>query len=185
MLIDLHSHEKTYSPDSFQSLDEMTRTAAERGLDGICITDHDTQELAGHIGWQTRMNGVRVFVGCEVFTLEGDILVFGAPVLPKERVDIVTLSEIVRAQNGVMIAAHPYRHNLRGLAENLFRYGHLLDGIEAYNGSTFPDDNERARKAAQQLGITMTGAGDSHHIGAIGRFATHFTGIIETVKGEK
>ena len=42
MLIDTHMHEMTYSKDSFLKLDEMVRIARAKGLDGICITDHDS-----------------------------------------------------------------------------------------------------------------------------------------------
>lgn len=181
MLIDLHAHEETYSPDSFQSLDALTKTAYSKGLDGICITDHDTQKLAGDIGWTTLVNGVRVFVGCEVYTFEGDILVFGAPNLPTERVSFKTLHEIVSAQNGVMIAAHPYRHNNRGLKDQLYPLAKYLDAIEAYNGSTFPEDNQKAVHTANALGLPMTGAGDSHNTGAVGRFATYFPDTIESI----
>lgn len=181
MLIDLHSHEKTYSSDSFQSLHEMTIAAREKGLDGICITDHDSQNLAGHIGWSALVNDVQVFVGCEVFTWEGDILVFGAPKLPAERVSVKALYEIVSAQQGVMIAAHPFRHNNRGLKDLMYPLARYLDAIEAFNGSTFPEDNERAVDVATALNLPMIGSGDSHHPGAIGRFATRFHQPIHTI----
>lgn len=45
MLIDMHMHEMTYSRDSFLKLDEIVRIARERGLDAICITDHDSMGL--------------------------------------------------------------------------------------------------------------------------------------------
>lgn len=182
MLIDLHTHESTYSGDSFQNLDEITKKAGQLGLDAVCITDHDTQALAGDIGWSSRLNGVRVFVGCEVFTFQGDILVFGVPNLPVERISIKTLHEIVSVQGGVMIAAHPYRHNNRGLKDGLFHYRKYLHAVEAFNGSTFPEDNDRAVQAAKKLNLPMTGAGDSHHTEAIGRFATFFTDRIKEVK---
>ena len=42
MLIDMHMHEMTFSKDSFLKLDEMVRIAKEKGIDAICITDHDS-----------------------------------------------------------------------------------------------------------------------------------------------
>ena len=45
MLIDLHMHEMTYSKDSFLALPRMVEIAREKGLDGICITDHDSMGL--------------------------------------------------------------------------------------------------------------------------------------------
>ena len=45
MLMDLHMHEKRNSADSFISLEEIVFRAREMGLDGICITDHDSMGL--------------------------------------------------------------------------------------------------------------------------------------------
>ena len=45
MFIDLHIHEKTFSKDSFLALEEIVELAKDRGLDGICITDHESMGL--------------------------------------------------------------------------------------------------------------------------------------------
>ena len=45
MLVDMHLHECTYSTDSFLRLEEIVSIARERGLDAICITDHDSMGL--------------------------------------------------------------------------------------------------------------------------------------------
>ncbi len=182
MLIDLHSHELRYSGDSHQSLDAMTRQAAQLGIDGICVTDHDTQDLARELGWESMQNGVRVFVGCEVFTYEGDILVFGAKTLPTRRVLLSHLYDVVRAQKGAMIAAHPYRHNERGIRDGIIRHSHMLTAVEAYNGSTRDQDNEHAHRMAAQMGLPVVGAGDSHHTGAIGRYVTRFSQPVDTLQ---
>ena len=38
-------HEMRYSGDSFLRLENMVEIAKHRGLDGICITDHDSMGL--------------------------------------------------------------------------------------------------------------------------------------------
>ena len=45
MIIDMHMHEMRYSGDSFLRLENMVEIAKRRGLDGICITDHDSMGL--------------------------------------------------------------------------------------------------------------------------------------------
>ena len=45
MFIDTHMHEMTYSKDSFLKLDQMVSIARQKGLGGICITDHDSMGL--------------------------------------------------------------------------------------------------------------------------------------------
>ena len=63
MFIDLHIHEKTYSKDSFLSLEEIVELAKERGLDAICITDHDSMGLREYAKEFTERTGFPVFVG--------------------------------------------------------------------------------------------------------------------------
>ena len=45
MLVDMHLHESTCSSDSKMTLEEIVATARERGLDAVCITDHDSMGL--------------------------------------------------------------------------------------------------------------------------------------------
>ena len=45
MFIDTHMHEMTYSKDSFLALDQMVQIARMKGLEGICVTDHDSMGL--------------------------------------------------------------------------------------------------------------------------------------------
>ena len=45
MLVDMHLHECTYSSDSRISLEEIVTIARGRGLDAVCITDHDSMGL--------------------------------------------------------------------------------------------------------------------------------------------
>ena len=49
MIIDMHMHEMRYSGDSFLRLENMVEIAKRRGLDGICITDHDSMGLAEYV----------------------------------------------------------------------------------------------------------------------------------------
>ena len=41
MLIDLHTHTYPRSDDSFITVDELIESSKKKGLDGICLTDHD------------------------------------------------------------------------------------------------------------------------------------------------
>ena len=43
MFVDTHMHECTYSTDSFLSLKEIVEIAKQKGLDGVCITDHGAE----------------------------------------------------------------------------------------------------------------------------------------------
>ena len=78
MLIDMHMHEMTFSKDSFLKLDEMVRIAKEKGLDAICITDHDSMGLKDYAAEYTKATGFPVFVGIEYFSLLRHMAVTGS-----------------------------------------------------------------------------------------------------------
>ncbi|HHT19973.1 MAG TPA: PHP domain-containing protein [Tissierellia bacterium] len=177
MLIDTHMHETIYSSDSFLEFREAITMAKARGLDGICITNHDNNHFRHLIGDSALIDGILVLVGSEVYTREGDILTFGLPDIPEltePRIPAGELLDQVKQAGGVAIAAHPYRHNMRGLGDHILRFKELLHGVESFNGSTFEADNRRALHTANQAGLPSSGAGDAHVAKQVGVFATRF-----------
>ena len=86
MIIDMHMHEMRYSGDSFLRLENMVEIAKRRGLDGICITDHDSMGLKEFAAEYSEKTGFPIFVGIEFYSLQGDIVAFGIEDYPKERI---------------------------------------------------------------------------------------------------
>ena len=73
MKIDLHIHTK-FSWDGFSSPREVVDAAIQKGIDCICITDHN--EIKGAIeamkyGFD---KNILVLPGIEILSLDGDIL---------------------------------------------------------------------------------------------------------------
>lgn len=174
MIFDTHIHENKYSFDSFIDFEKSIVKAKEMGLDGICITNHDNNTLREEIGDFAVIDGLTVIVGAEILTHQGDILVFGLDDIPEEMLDAEELLKLVKLNKGAAIAAHPYRNNNRGLENNLYKVGNLLDGIESFNGSTYSHHNLFAYAVATELGIPSFGASDAHEIDRIGKYATKF-----------
>ena len=85
MLIDMHMHEKTFSADSYLSLEEIVAIARQKGLDGVCITDHDSMGLREAAEDYSKKMGFPIFTGIEFYSLQGDILAFGIEEYPPER----------------------------------------------------------------------------------------------------
>lgn len=181
MFIDLHMHEKTYSKDSFLSLDEMVTIAKKRGLDAICITDHDSMGLREYAEEYTKRTGFPVFVGIEYYSLQGDIIAFGINDYPKERIDAQEFIDYVHEQGGVVISAHPFRHNRRGLEQNLDTLKGV-DAVEILNGSTLPDATMMAVNYARKYGFATTGGSDCHYPDTVGTCATYFPNEIRTME---
>lgn len=96
MLVDMHLHECTYSTDSFLHLEEIVSIARQKGLDAICITDHDSMGLRERAEAYSREIGYPIFVGVEFFSLWGDITAWGIDGIPDQRVSAQDFIDLVR-----------------------------------------------------------------------------------------
>jgi predicted metal-dependent phosphoesterase TrpH len=180
MLIDLHLHTSEYSPCSKVSLEEIIVEAKQKGLDGICITDHDNF-LVEKLLEDRIVKDLFIIVGVEVLTYEGDILVFGVKDLPKEKVTASQLVNYVSEKGGISIAAHPFRDNDRGIKENI-RCLAKLNFVEGFNGNTSLENNLKAVNIANEIKQPIVAASDAHNIKQVGCYATYFDTKIKTEK---
>lgn len=181
MFIDTHMHEMTYSKDSFLKMDEIISIAREKGLDAVCITDHDSMGFKDYAAEYIEKTGFLVFVGVEYYSLQGDIVAFGIEDYPRERIPAQDFIDLVKSQGGVCFAAHPFRNNNRGLEENL-RTVKGLDGLEVLNGSTSPEACMKAAAYAKELGLFTLGSSDCHVPEKVGICATYFPEEVRTLK---
>ena len=172
MIFDLHIHEAGHSADSKLNIEDLIRDAKAVGLDGVCITDHDDLGLRPIAEELSVKYDMTIIVGVEIYTTDGDLLCYGIDEMPKQRLSARETIEYVHGRGGVCIAAHPYRHNNRGVKDLISELD--LDAIEAFNGRTDLKSNEKALKLARLKGIPVTGSSDAHSIGEIGNYATEF-----------
>lgn len=183
MKFDLHIHESKHSKDSRLDLEQIVLEAKAFGLDGIAITDHDVLGLREQARFLSALHDLMIFVGVEVSTTLGDILVFGVDELPPSkgvnRLDPQILIDYVNERGGATIAAHPFRDNGRGLGEAVFKLSGLT-AIEGYNGRTSSNHNAQAVEAASKLGMPVTGGSDAHKPGEVGAYATQVETAVHT-----
>ncbi|MBC7075618.1 MAG: PHP domain-containing protein [Syntrophomonadaceae bacterium] len=172
MIIDPHVHAYPTSDDSEMVLEQIVERALKIGLDAVCITDHDSLAIRERARDYSEQSGFPIFVGAEVFTYEGDILVFGLDKLPSRRVHADYLLDLVEENRGIAISAHPFRTNNRGMGDAARR--HRLHGIEVFNGSTDIINNFKAAIMAEEMGLPFLGASDAHRVEALGKFSTWF-----------
>lgn len=171
MLIDLHLHEKTYSPDSSLSIEALVNRAKHLGLDAVCITDHDTLGFTSLYEEMSKKLAFPIFVGAEYLTTEGDILAYGINELPRPGLSAQEFINFVNDQGGACTAAHPYRNNNRGLGDHV-KTVKGLTGVEVLNGSSTVEENRLALESAKKAGLHCTGGSDAHWIGQVGIYAT-------------
>lgn len=179
---DLHTHTK-YSgmsklgfirfPDAVSEPREVIRTAERKGMDIVCITDHDT--VRGALLAQAEKSKVEVVVGEEVSTADGEIVgLFLTEKVPHSLSAEETIDRI-HALGGVAIAPHPFSAHCSSVADKL---GELkLDGVEVFNA--FHRDgyaNDIAQKMCKDLPLAKTGGSDAHAPMMVGDGYTTFEG---------
>ena len=155
-------------------------TAAKvRGLDAVCITDHDDLGIRETAYAYSKQVGYPIFVGVEYYSLDGDLVTFGVDEIPNTRIPAQEYIDWVNARGGICYSAHPYRDNNRGLRDLLYDVTGL-GGIEVLNANTVDEENAQAQSACKQLNQQSIGASDAHKIERVGLYATWFPQTITT-----
>ena len=181
MLVDMHLHECTHSLDSFINLDQIVTVAKQRGLDAVCITDHDSMGLREYAAEYSKKVGFPIFVGVEFFSLQGDITAWGIDTFPDHRINAQDFIDHVNRSGGFCVSCHPFRNNNRGLEDNL-RKVKGLHGVEVLNGSTSLEANRTALRYCRELGLQAIGASDAHVIPNIAKYVTWLPEKVTTLE---
>ncbi len=191
MIIDLHNHTRPASPCSQMSATQLLQEAARSGLDGICVTDHNT--ISGGMAAQAAAaNGASspllVLRGVEARTTIGDVLVFGIDEDFPHGMDGPVLLRYVHECGGASVLAHPFhrgggwalwywlQQNRLPLDADLsarpeFEHVHA---IETFNAAVTTAELELAEDLARILGLPTTGGSDAHTLRHVARTATEF-----------
>ena len=159
MRFDLHVH-SIISPCSQIRLDEIVSGARAKGLDGVCITDHDTMEAGRHIREGIQGNGLCVVIGMEYTTSEGDFLLFGPFENLARDLSARELLSRVKKMGGVAIGAHPFRQN-RSINEELIAQGYC-EIVERVNGRNGAHENQRVAFWKNSYGVRQVAGSDAH-----------------------
>jgi len=172
--LDLHVH-TVHSPDSFNTLQDITRRLTEEGLDGYAIADHDT--LTGIPEALKNSEGLAVVPAVEVTARGAHILALQ----PTEPIPIgrpiAETVDIIHGQGATAVLAHPYGLPRTWVSINGARDARL-DAIEVANSAQIPYNYICGlnQSLADQLSLPRTGGSDSHIPETIGRAYT----VVET-----
>ena len=180
MLVDMHLHECTFSKDSFINLKQIVSVARARGLDAVCITDHDSMGLVDSAAEFSKKENFPIFVGVEYFSAHGDITAWGIDTFPDTRIDAQIFIDHVNAHGGFCVSCHPFRNNNRGLEDHL-RNVRGLHGVEVLNGSTDMDACRKALRYARELNLKTIGASDAHVEKQIAKYVTWMPETVTTL----
>jgi predicted metal-dependent phosphoesterase TrpH len=149
----------------------LVRAARARGLDGVCITEHDALWARDDVEALARAMRFVVLRGIEVTTEVGHVLVYGLDAHDPAMATLAVLHEAVRRENALMYLAHPSRRYGSLAPESL---AGLFDSVEAQNGTEGLLQNDNAAALARGMRLPGIGGSDAHSAREVGVCATEF-----------
>jgi glycosyltransferase involved in cell wall biosynthesis len=163
----IHSH---HSKDCAMPVPDILERAREVGLDVVAITDHDSAEGGLEARDIADRYGVRVIVGEEVKTSEGEVIgLFLERTIPGGMTFAETIAAI-REQHGIVYVPHPFDrlHTIPSPAVLRANVAEI-DVVEVFNSRlAFPGFNELAERFARRYRLPAAGGSDAHVLPGIG-----------------
>lgn len=184
--IDLHTHTVRGSDCSVLEPEALIERAAEIGLDGVCVTEHDNIWRSPELEALARDKGILLFHGVEANTDCGEALAFGPLEYTQGFHRLSNLRKAVDEAGGAIIAAHPFRSGFspfysRGKSDKPtvdqsaeWPVMKLVDSLEIMNGAATGEEIEFGRAVAEKLDLGMAGGSDAHSVDGIGVCVTVF-----------
>ncbi len=182
---DIHVHTK-YSgvhrlgvvrfPESVSNPADVVLKARSVGMNVLCITDHNS--TAGAMKAKAESKDVKDIEGVggeEISTADGEVIgLFLNEEIPAG-LSIEESIDRIRAQDGLVIAPHPFSLHCPALGERI--EGLDLDGIEVLNGGHRDEyANAKAAEVGKSGKWAKMGGSDAHYLPVVGSAYTTFNG---------
>jgi hypothetical protein len=168
--VDLHIHTSDDPVDRIpHTTTDLIDRAAQLGYDAVAITLHEHQLDLGRYQAYAAERGIVLIRGVER-TIEGKhVLLLNFEHGADRLNSFADLARLKAAQDGLVIAPHPYFPAPSCLWSDLSRYAHLFDAVE-YNAmyTRQTNFNRPAERWAARHGKPMVGNGDVHRLRQLG-----------------
>ena len=194
MLIDLHTHTRPLSWDSFLTPDELIERSKQAGLDGICLSEHDYFWKPEDVLELAKRHSYLVLPAIEINTDDGHVLAYGLEKYVYGMHRSHELAHHVEQAGGAMVAAHPYRRQMPWYIESERDYQEALVrasrnqayrycvALEVLNGRGSEKENAFSQRLCDLMSMRGTAGSDAHARHDIGRCATYFERDIHDVE---
>jgi predicted metal-dependent phosphoesterase TrpH len=165
--VDMHLHTK-HSFDCLNEPERVIEAASARGIDRICVTDHN--EIAAALRLKA-LFPERVIVGEEVKTAE-KVDVIGLYL--HERIPKGTPArrtcELIHEQGGIVYMPHPFASGKGGGGALLEALAEQIDAVEVFNARLHRLElNQRAADWARERFLPGGAGSDAHTLAEVGR----------------
>jgi predicted metal-dependent phosphoesterase TrpH len=166
----MHVHTNS-SHDGVEPPSSLVERAREIGLDGLAITDHNSQEGVGEAMDAGRDNGLLVIPGVEVSCREGHVLLYGSEDFGvRGGMGVKEVLDVKGEFPGCISApAHPFDLYRGGMGWGCLK--HPFDAIETVNGHSLLPRGVLLT-LARRLGVGEVGGSDTHFLRGLGSGVT-------------
>jgi len=179
-LAELHAHSSELSLDSGASGESLVAQAKARGLDGICLTEHNALWSASALRDLRERCEFPVFAGMELGTDVGHVLAFGLERYHPELLMLDRLKLIAEQEGAALVLAHPMRP-FHGRRPPWSELPHWVHGVEVINGDHADSEDGYLVRQVTEIGLAAIAGSDAHTREAVGRVATAFPRPVRSV----
>ncbi len=188
MKIEMHCHTH-HSRCSNMSVKKVLETAKKKGLNGICITDHNCFKGIIEAEKMNEDPNFKIIKGTEFSTKLGDLIgVFLKKEIKynKNNQSVKWLINEIHKQKGLVILPHPYSF-FRRIKINYEQIKNLdIDVVEIYNGRNyFSFENKKCLEIAKVLGKPTVAGSDAHFHWEIGTYVIESDDLYNDIKKGK
>jgi predicted metal-dependent phosphoesterase TrpH len=145
--------------------------ARQRGLDGVCFTEHDAFWPAEELTDLGRRTAFLVLAGVELTTDMGHVLGYGLSPGSGHLALAADAHAAASREGALLFLAHPARDGLLRVDRRTVEY---FASVEAINGSDSRLQNVAAAGLAHGFPLPGVGGSDAHTPPECGRAATRF-----------
>lgn len=165
---DPHVHTEG-SSDSTAAVEDVLEAAAEAGLDGLAVTDHDRIDRSLAAAARAPAFDLFAVPGVEVSTHDGHLLALGVRETPPEDRRFGWTVDWVHERGGVAVAPHPFSRERHGVGRRTLRASPAVDAVETFNAcSVLGYRNRQARAFASRRDAVRVGGSDAHRPDRVG-----------------
>lgn len=194
--VDLHIH-SMFSGESDARPEHIVEAALEKGLDGICITEHESLFASAPFDRIKNCHGLIIMRGVELATDIGHMLVYGVDEEDWRdwgKNKVVHFPELicrVKGLGGVVVPAHPctlvmkdpYDCEPEVIISDEIRNIKGVAALEVCNGKQlYPTVCRILGALAKSLGLPGTGGSDAHLPKHVGKAFTVFKTPVNSSK---
>jgi predicted metal-dependent phosphoesterase TrpH len=159
--MDLHIHSK-YSEDASGSPKEIMKLLKKKGLNGMCITDHNS--IKGSLeALKLKPKDFVIIPGLEISTIDGHILAYGLKDGITRNLTVEETVEQILDKGGIPIVPHLFRKMSGIKKEKLELIYKKVPAMEVFNGCSLPKTNIKTAKIAKEFELGGIGGSDAHN----------------------